>query len=93
MDLAVTQLHPLFGAKIAGVDLSKPIDEDTQRAIARAMDEYAVCVMPAQRLEDERQIAFARCYGPLEVIAWHWAQRRTRQCADQTPGDIRYLQS
>jgi alpha-ketoglutarate-dependent 2,4-dichlorophenoxyacetate dioxygenase len=67
MDLAVTPLHPLFGAKIAGVDLSKPIDEDTQRAIARAMDENAVCVMPAQHLEDEQQIAFARCYGPLEV--------------------------
>jgi alpha-ketoglutarate-dependent 2,4-dichlorophenoxyacetate dioxygenase len=67
MDLAVTPLHPLFGAKIAGVDLSKPIDEHTQRAIARAMDEYAVCVMPAQHLKDEQQIAFARCYGPLEV--------------------------
>jgi alpha-ketoglutarate-dependent 2,4-dichlorophenoxyacetate dioxygenase len=67
MDLAVTPLHPLFAAKITGVDLGNPIDEDTRRAIERAMDEYAVCVMPAQHLEDEQQIAFSRCYGPLEV--------------------------
>jgi alpha-ketoglutarate-dependent 2,4-dichlorophenoxyacetate dioxygenase len=67
MDLAVTPLHPLFVAKITGVDLSRPIDEDTQRAIERAMDEYAVCVMPGQLLENEQQIAFSRCYGPLEV--------------------------
>jgi alpha-ketoglutarate-dependent 2,4-dichlorophenoxyacetate dioxygenase len=67
MDLAVTPLHPLFAAKITGVDLSKPIDEDTQRAIERAMDEYAVCVMPGQHLQDEQQIAFSRFYGPLEV--------------------------
>jgi alpha-ketoglutarate-dependent 2,4-dichlorophenoxyacetate dioxygenase len=67
MDLAVTPLHPLFVANITGVDLSEPIDEDTQRAIERAMDEYAVCVMPGQHLKDEHQIAFSRFYGPLEV--------------------------
>jgi hypothetical protein len=31
------------------------------------MDRYAVCVLPAQHLEDEEQIAFSRLYGPLEV--------------------------
>jgi alpha-ketoglutarate-dependent 2,4-dichlorophenoxyacetate dioxygenase len=67
MTLAVTPLHPLFVAKIAGVDLCKPIDQATQREIEHAMDEHAVCVLPGQRLEDEQQIAFARRYGPLEV--------------------------
>jgi alpha-ketoglutarate-dependent 2,4-dichlorophenoxyacetate dioxygenase len=67
MGLAVTPLHPLFVAKITGIDLRKPIDEGTQRVIERAMDEYAVCVMPGQHLEDEQQIAFSRFYGPLEV--------------------------
>src|SRR5215475_4690303 len=67
MDLAVTPLHPLFVASITGVDLSKPVDAGTQRAIERAMDDYAVCVMPGQHLKDEQQIAFSRFYGPLEV--------------------------
>src|SRR5215467_12021229 len=67
MNPVVTPLHPLFVAQIMGVDLSRPIHEATQRAIERAMDEYAVCVLPAQRLEDEELIAFSRLYGPLEV--------------------------
>jgi len=67
MDLAVTPLHSLFAARIAGADLSRPVTEDLARAIERAMDEHAVCVLPGQELDDESQIAFARLYGPLEV--------------------------
>jgi alpha-ketoglutarate-dependent 2,4-dichlorophenoxyacetate dioxygenase len=67
MTLAVAPLHQLFAAKITGIDLSKPIDEGVQRAIEHAMDEYAVCVLPGQHLEDEHQIAFSQLYGPLEV--------------------------
>jgi alpha-ketoglutarate-dependent 2,4-dichlorophenoxyacetate dioxygenase len=67
MDLAVTPLHPLFAARIAGADLSQPVGESLARAIERAMDQYAVCVLPDQQLDDDRQIAFARLYGPLEV--------------------------
>jgi alpha-ketoglutarate-dependent 2,4-dichlorophenoxyacetate dioxygenase len=67
MGLAVKPLHPLFVAEIAGVDLCQPIDAATQREIAHAMDQYAVCVLPGQPLDDEQQIAFARLYGPLEV--------------------------
>ena len=31
------------------------------------MDEYAVVVLPDQRLDDDKQIAFASLYGPLEL--------------------------
>src|SRR5258708_39834757 len=67
MKPVITPLHQLFVAKVTGVDLGRPIDESTQRAIERAMDEYAVCVLPGQHLEDEELIAFSRLYGPLEV--------------------------
>ena len=67
MNVAVTPLHPLFAARITGADLTQPVGEGVARAIERAMDEYAVCVLPDQALDDERQIAFARLYGPLEV--------------------------
>src|SRR5262249_8747237 len=66
MSLTVTPLPPLFVAEIRGVDLRQPIDAVTQREIERAMDQYAVCVIPDQPLGDEQQIAFARLYGPLE---------------------------
>lgn len=67
MTLSVTPLHPLFGAEIRGADLSKPIDAATQRAIEQAMDDHAIAVLPDQQLDDDRQIAFASLYGPLEI--------------------------
>ena len=67
MTFTVKSLHPLFGAEIRGVDLSRPIDAATQDAIERTMDQYGVSVLPGQMLDDERQIAFARRYGALEV--------------------------
>jgi len=70
MNPVATPLHPLFVAKIMGPDLGRPIDEAMQRAIERAMDKYAMCVLPGQYLEDEDQIAFSRLYGPLEVAPY-----------------------
>jgi alpha-ketoglutarate-dependent 2,4-dichlorophenoxyacetate dioxygenase len=70
MTLAATldlmPLHPIFAAEVTGVDLARPIDEATKRAIELAMDKYAVCVLPGQRIDDEQQVAFAGLYGPLE---------------------------
>jgi len=67
MTLAVAPLHPIFVAEVTGIDLSRPIDEATKRAIEHAMDEYAVCVLPDQRIDDEQQVAFAGLFGPLEL--------------------------
>src|SRR5262245_17330069 len=67
MSLAVTPLHPLFAAKITGIDLRESLDEATQHAVERAMDRYAVCVLPGQQIEDEHQVAFSRYFGPLEL--------------------------
>ena len=43
------------------------IDPTTRDAIERAMDEHAVVVLPDQRLDNDKQIAFASLYGPLEL--------------------------
>jgi len=67
MTFTVRKLHPLFAAEFCGVDLAREIDPATPRAVERAMDEHAVLVVPDQRLDDERQIAFSRHFGPLEV--------------------------
>jgi alpha-ketoglutarate-dependent 2,4-dichlorophenoxyacetate dioxygenase len=76
MNLAIKPLHPLFAAELRGVDLSRDIDSATQHAIEQAMDQYAVCVLPEQNLDDERQIAFSRRYGPLENASAVKAQRK-----------------
>jgi alpha-ketoglutarate-dependent 2,4-dichlorophenoxyacetate dioxygenase len=76
MNLAIKPLHPLFAAELRDVDLAGDIDLPMQQAIEQAMDRYAVCVLPGQRLDDERQIAFSLRYGPLENASAVKAQRK-----------------
>jgi len=67
MALSAKPLHPLFAAELTGADLATGIDPATRDAIERAMDEHAIVVLPNQRLDDDKQIAFASLYGPLEM--------------------------
>jgi alpha-ketoglutarate-dependent 2,4-dichlorophenoxyacetate dioxygenase len=67
MSIRVRPLHPLFAAEIGGVDVGRPLDGATVRALGEAIDRYAVLVFRGQDLDDERQMAFARRFGELEL--------------------------
>ena len=67
MTIAIRPLHPLFCAEIGGVDTGQPIDGATFAEILAAFEEHSVLVFRDQTLDDERQIAFSRRFGPLEV--------------------------
>ena len=67
VSIQVTPLHPVFACAITGVDLSKPIDAATRDAIAKAMDQYAVAVLPAQKMSDRQHVDFSALYGRLET--------------------------
>jgi len=67
MDLALRPLHPLFAAEVSGVDLSRPADAATVRAISHAIDQYSVLVFHNQRLDDATLRDFAAKFGPLEI--------------------------
>ena len=67
MALSIKPLHPLFCAEVAGADAGKPMDDATFAEIRAALDEYSVLVLHDQSLDDERQIAFSRRFGPLET--------------------------
>jgi alpha-ketoglutarate-dependent 2,4-dichlorophenoxyacetate dioxygenase len=67
MSLTVRQLHPLFVGEVAGVDAGGPIGAATLAALTAAIDRYAVLVLRNQQLDDERQMAFARHFGELEL--------------------------
>jgi alpha-ketoglutarate-dependent 2,4-dichlorophenoxyacetate dioxygenase len=63
------EVQPLtdhIGARLTGIDVRKPLTPDEAAAIERAMDRYAVVVMPGQDITDEQQLAFTRNFGPLE---------------------------
>ena len=59
MSLKLKPLHPLFAAEASGVDLTKPVDAATVRAIDDAMNKYAVVVFRGQPLTEDQQVAFA----------------------------------
>lgn len=67
MALTLEPLHPLFAAQACGVDLRKPLDAGTIRAIDAAMDRYAVLVFRGQPLDQAEQIACAKQFGPLDA--------------------------
>jgi alpha-ketoglutarate-dependent 2,4-dichlorophenoxyacetate dioxygenase len=65
--LQLRPLQPLFAAEAGGVDLRRPLDAATLRAIVAAMDQYAVLVWRGQPFSEEKQVAFARCFGTLDL--------------------------
>ena len=67
MAIQIAQLHPHFGAELCGIDLAAGVGPELFAEIEAAFERYAVLVFPAQRLDDERQLAFSRLFGPLEV--------------------------
>ena len=67
MEIRTRPEQPQFGAEIAGVDLSAPLDSATIGAIAEAIDRYAVVFFRGQRLDDAAQLAFCGRFGPLEM--------------------------
>jgi len=65
--ITIRKLHRLFCAEIGGVDTGEPMDDATFAEIRAALDEYAVLVFRDQSLDDEKQVAFSRRFGPLEI--------------------------
>src|SRR4051812_32058879 len=67
MSLALRKLHPLFAVEIGGVDIGRPLDDATFGEIRAALDESSLLVFRGQELDDDKQVAFSRRFGPLET--------------------------
>jgi alpha-ketoglutarate-dependent 2,4-dichlorophenoxyacetate dioxygenase len=66
MTITLHPLHPVFAAEVSGIDLTRPQDPATIAAIEAAIAEHAVLVFRDQRITDDQQLAFSRCFGALE---------------------------
>ena len=69
MSITVTPTHPEFVAEISGVDVAQPLSPADRQVIEDAINRYAVVVFRGQTLDDERQVAFAGNFGPIESSA------------------------
>ena len=67
--LTVQPITGALGAEISGVDLTRPLDDETRQEIIRAFHENLVIYFPEQKpLTPEQHLAFAAIFGPLMRI-------------------------
>ena len=65
--LTVTPISGALGAEVAGVDLARPLDDATVKALRTAWLEYLVLFFRDQELTPAQFLAFARRFGePIE---------------------------
>lgn len=65
--MVLKPITPSFAAEASGVELRKPLDAATVRALDEAMDKYAVLIFRNQPLTEAEQVALARHFGPLDA--------------------------
>jgi len=78
MGTHVTQLHPLFAAEVAGIDLAAPLPPASVQALDDAINRHAVLVFPGQSLDDDRLLALGRLFGDVEPPRNHRVVRRLK---------------
>lgn len=66
-NFSVVPLNPEFGAEIVGIDLSKPLDDETFAGVRDAFFRHSVIVFRDQRITEQQQIDFSRRFGALEI--------------------------
>jgi len=67
MSLTVTPILPKFGAEISGIDITRPLTAEQQRAVIEAQNTWGVTVWRNTGLTDETHIDFSRIFGHIEL--------------------------
>ena len=63
-----------LGAEVLGLDLSRPVSDETFRRIHRAHLDHHVLVFRDLRITPQQQIEFSRRFGPLQIHVLHQFQ-------------------
>jgi len=66
-DLTIKRRHPLIGAEVRGLDLSRPLDAPILARINELWMEHLLLIFPDQDISDEQHIVFGRNFGELEI--------------------------
>jgi alpha-ketoglutarate-dependent taurine dioxygenase len=68
MEFETRPLTPTIGAEIRGLDLSKPLSDETVEEVRQVWLSHVIAVFPEQQVDDDQHIAFSRRFGELELI-------------------------
>ena len=64
--MIIESIHAEFGARISGVDLSRPLDDEEFARIDLAINQYSLLLFEYQQMNDDRHLEFSRRFGQLE---------------------------
>jgi taurine dioxygenase len=65
--LKVRKVGAFLGAEVTGLDLTRPLDETTVKAIGNTLASHEVLVFPNQKISSEDLKRFGRYFGELTV--------------------------
>src|SRR5690242_6179326 len=65
MSIEIHKVTANIGAHVFGVDIAKPLDEETHTALREALNVHKALVFDDVNLDDEGQQAFVRHFGDL----------------------------
>jgi len=68
MEFEMRPLTPKVGAEIRGLDLSKPLPDETIALVRKIWLNHVVAVFPEQDVDDDQHIEFSKQLGELELI-------------------------
>jgi alpha-ketoglutarate-dependent taurine dioxygenase len=93
MAITVRKIGYALGAQVSGVDISRPIDDQTFGEINQAFLENCVLVFHDQPLTREQQVAFSRRFGEpdscrLSSGSQGASGNRAQSALRQPPGQV-----
>ncbi|MEE8332956.1 MAG: TauD/TfdA family dioxygenase [Alphaproteobacteria bacterium] len=65
--LRIEPLNPVIAARVTGIDLHRPIADDSARELREAFARHAVLCLPDQKITPQDQIAFASLFGLVDA--------------------------
>lgn len=66
MNIEIRPLSDALGAEVIGLDLSKPLDDETFQQVQRAHLDHLVLVFRDQRITPQQHVDFSRRFGRLD---------------------------
>lgn len=67
MAVTITNLGEHIGARVEGIDVASPIDDDTATTVRQALFKHSVLVFNDQPITDEQHVAFTERLGTLQM--------------------------
>ena len=64
--LIIDPIHPDFGARVTGIDLTAELHSEARAALVDAIDTYSLLHLPGQDMSDEAQLALTELLGEPE---------------------------